>query len=181
MCNNDTHPGGISFKDIPEQMGNGLRCFAGYNSTPGDDCESAWVSLIVYTIINFGYNVVGLMVFKKLSAVLAAIASAIRLPITNIVFTVHFIMRSQTESFNVYDIIGLIVVIIGYIMYQIPEAKKEEARKKSRMSSRLSSQMNSRSYASVDNGVHDTLVTRSLSKSNIPFQKLSADDENDMM
>lgn len=122
--------GGIKMADVPESFYNGLKCFGGINSVltgdNPDDCHMAWMWMVLYCSVNFIYNIAGLIVYKKASAVVAAIGGAIRIPLANAVFAMHFMGKFQ-EGFTVWDVLGLGVVLGGMLMYSIPEAQAEDA------------------------------------------------------
>lgn len=86
------------------------------------------------------------MVIKFGSASLLYISSALILPMANISFTMPWIMDEFPDSFktysaslSVYDIIGLVVILIGLFLYRIlpesdgsePDAKAEEQEQRS--------------------------------------------------
>ena len=68
--------GGIPFSEMPAQMSNGFACFMGYDSLPGDHCSdkkfihTAFAAMMIYCVINFGYNVFQLLVTKVSSTLI---------------------------------------------------------------------------------------------------------------
>jgi hypothetical protein len=115
--------GGLTFPEIPDNLENGALClFTGHNSiTTGknvDDCEWAWVMTLGYIIANIGYNIVILLMLKYGSAALLYVASAVILPLANIAFTLHFIMGDRATTLSPYDIAGLVVILIGLLIYR---------------------------------------------------------------
>ena len=81
--------GGIKFKDMPSQMSDGMACFLGGQPRVGDHCaappstggrddadadwsiwsllglDSAAAAMLLYCFVNFGYNVLSLLVARK--------------------------------------------------------------------------------------------------------------------
>ena len=45
------------------------------------------------------------------------IANALALPITNVAFSVQAIMGDDVEPFSAYDLLGLLLVIVGFLVY----------------------------------------------------------------
>jgi len=115
--------GGLTFDEIPTNLENGARClFTGHNSiTTGahpDDCEFAWAMTLGYIIANIMYNIVILLMLKYGSAALLYVASAVILPLANIAFTLDFIMGKEATTLSPYDIAGLVVILIGLVIYR---------------------------------------------------------------
>lgn len=115
--------GGLTFDEIPGNLNDGALClFAGENSiTTGahpDDCTWAWTMVLGYIAANIAYNIVILLVIKYGSAALLYVASAVVLPLANIAFTLDFIMGNQAQNLSVYDIVGLVVILIGLLIYR---------------------------------------------------------------
>lgn len=115
--------GGLTFPEIPGNLEDGARClFTGHNSiTTGknvDDCEWAWTMTLGYIIANIAYNIVILLMLKYGSAALLYVASAVVLPLANIAFTLDFIMGKEATTLSPYDIAGLVVILIGLVIYR---------------------------------------------------------------
>lgn len=127
--------GGISASDIPDQIQNGYFCLLGWNTLPGDSCEYNYLFTGMYVLVNFGYNIFILLVTKHASATLFTLAFALRLPLTQVVYTLHFIMFQFTEDFNWETIVSLVVVLLGFAIYSAasspaePEAGADEENK----------------------------------------------------
>lgn len=73
----------------------------------------------MYVVVNFAYNIFILLVTKHASATLFTLAFALRLPLTQIVYTLHFIMFDYTEDFNWETIVSLVVVLVGFAIYSV--------------------------------------------------------------
>ncbi len=129
--------GGIAWKDIPNQIKNGYFCFLGWNSQPGDSCEYNYLFTLLYVGVNFFYNIFILLVTKHASATLFTLAFALRLPLTQIVYTLHFIMWDYTEAFNWETIVSLVVVLVGFAIYSMFSDSGEEAEQEEREKEKL--------------------------------------------
>eukprot|EP01095_Lingulamoeba_sp_RSL-Kostka_P004570 TRINITY_DN157_c0_g1_i1.p1 TRINITY_DN157_c0_g1~~TRINITY_DN157_c0_g1_i1.p1 ORF type:complete len:503 (+),score=149.18 TRINITY_DN157_c0_g1_i1:53-1561(+) len=122
--------GGIPFKEMPKSLWDGWLCFLGTNSRHSDQCEDAWMLVCGYLVVNIAYNVVLLMMIKYGSASLFYVASAIILPSADICFTFHWVMGCYAESLSVYDIVGLIVILIGILVYRFLGSESAKSEKK---------------------------------------------------
>jgi len=122
--------GGLPFSQMPTQIEYGFLCFLGINSLPGDECSYNYVATMIYIVINFGYNILILLVTKHASATVFTLAFALRLPLTQIVYCIQFIMQRFVEQFTWESIVSLIVVLIGFGIYSSisePQQEKEKS------------------------------------------------------
>eukprot|EP00615_Pteridomonas_danica_P008497 CAMPEP_0114363230 /NCGR_PEP_ID=MMETSP0101-20121206/26395_1 /TAXON_ID=38822 ORGANISM="Pteridomonas danica, Strain PT" /NCGR_SAMPLE_ID=MMETSP0101 /ASSEMBLY_ACC=CAM_ASM_000211 /LENGTH=378 /DNA_ID=CAMNT_0001509737 /DNA_START=312 /DNA_END=1445 /DNA_ORIENTATION=+ len=116
--------GGIPLAEIPNQLRYGFYCFLGQNSLPGDHCgytnhwfQGSTAAMLIYCVINFGYNVLSLLVTKYGSATLMVVSAALALPITNLAFSWKFLMGDYVESFSDADVAALVIVVFGFLVY----------------------------------------------------------------
>jgi drug/metabolite transporter (DMT)-like permease len=124
---NDT---GTPLSELPDQFYSGVRCWMGlqddcrcvphmspHPESPGQgiSCPLGPPMLLIplYTLVNFVYNMVGLIMTKHGSAVLRYISYAIILPLTTIVGSAVF--ESIVTPFTYA---GLVVVLAGFALYQ---------------------------------------------------------------
>jgi hypothetical protein len=122
----------VPLNQVPAEFWNGAKCFVGINTYIGDRCDTrmVWLHVCVYLFINIFYNIFLLMVIKFGSASLLYISSALILPLANISFTMPWIMDEFPDSFkkyssslSVYDIVGLVVILVGLVLYRLmPES-----------------------------------------------------------
>jgi drug/metabolite transporter (DMT)-like permease len=115
--------------DLPENIGNGFKCYVGENSkvcadddgdddTPcSDECyPTAPIFVTVYLFVNFMYNVLILFILKYGSANLLWLAMTLMVPLGNVAFTLDFM--PQHSSLLPTDIIGLVVICVGLGCYR---------------------------------------------------------------
>jgi len=121
---------GVDITQVPVDLYEGFLCFFG---SPSDTCSNLWIPLLIYVFVNFFYNVFSLLVTKHGSATTLMIAYAIQLPIANLTFTSKLIMGPYVEPFSWYDIGGLVVVLIGFVIYSYGEIRKERIEKQRRV------------------------------------------------
>ncbi|EWM29290.1 Transmembrane transporter protein, chloroquine resistant [Nannochloropsis gaditana] len=109
--------GGMPLREIPQQFTLGFKCFRGINTLPGDDCKDAFLTMWMYVLINFLFNVLQLLITKHGGATLLVISAALALPVTNFAFSMTWIMGEDTEPFNPFDAVALAVVLVGFLLY----------------------------------------------------------------
>jgi hypothetical protein len=122
--------GGIPFEQMPQQFVDGFKCFLGFTdmSNTAGHCHLNFVYTTAYILINFAYNILILLVTKHAGATVFTLAFAIRLPITQMLYTWKVVMGSNHEPFYWEDIVALIVVLIGFGIYSsISSPSAEEA------------------------------------------------------
>eukprot|EP00003_Mantamonas_plastica_P030638 TRINITY_DN7696_c0_g1_i1.p1 TRINITY_DN7696_c0_g1~~TRINITY_DN7696_c0_g1_i1.p1 ORF type:complete len:341 (-),score=108.64 TRINITY_DN7696_c0_g1_i1:665-1687(-) len=117
----DLLSGGAPIK--PSEMGvyleNATKCFFGVNSLPGDDCEGTFVIFLFFIAFNMTFNISMLLVFKHGSATLAVVASALRVALSEIEFTICFIAGPVCHALSMYDVISLFVLLAGIVCYKL--------------------------------------------------------------
>ncbi|KYQ90502.1 putative transmembrane protein [Tieghemostelium lacteum] len=123
-------PATVPFKSVIPSLKNGTICLTGHDiwtqansdctltqeansNLVCDECTNAWVILLCYMTINVIYNIFILLVIKHAGATVFSIANTLRLPLTNIVFSLKFIMHKNTSPFSPLSVAGLIVILIG--------------------------------------------------------------------
>jgi hypothetical protein len=109
--------GGVGQDQMWTQMTYGYACYNEINSLPGDNCKGAHNLFWLYVIINWTLNILLLMMTKEGSAVMLVVANAIALPVTNLAFSVEAIMGDEVEPFSAWDLVGLVLVIVGFLVY----------------------------------------------------------------
>ena len=103
---------------MASQLSDGWTCFLGTNpNDPQGDCSRAAWLLMAYIVVNFFYNILMLAITKRGSAVLLVISQALSLPVTNIAFTLKIFMGEAAEPLTVVDLLGLVLVCIGFLTY----------------------------------------------------------------
>ena len=109
--------GGLGKEALWKQMEYGYECYNERNPLEGDDCHGAFYLFWAYVFVNWLLNVLLLMLTKEGSAVMLVVANALALPITNVAFSVKGIMGTEVEPFSLFDLLGLIFVIVGFLVY----------------------------------------------------------------
>ncbi|EGC39087.1 hypothetical protein DICPUDRAFT_148215, partial [Dictyostelium purpureum] len=102
----------------------------GSEEIPCDNCHNAYIIILCYMTINVVYNIFILLVIKHAGATVFSIANTLRLPLTNIVFSLKFIMGINVSPFSGLSIAGLIIILLGLSGYRVAsmvKAKKAAA------------------------------------------------------
>eukprot|EP00735_Rhodelphis_limneticus_P015197 TRINITY_DN937_c0_g1::TRINITY_DN937_c0_g1_i1::g.16154::m.16154 TRINITY_DN937_c0_g1::TRINITY_DN937_c0_g1_i1::g.16154 ORF type:complete len:425 (-),score=113.75,sp/Q9GSB0/CRTP1_DICDI/37.16/2e-73,CRT-like/PF08627.5/8.9e-14,CRT-like/PF08627.5/8.3e+03,DUF914/PF06027.7/5.3e-07,DUF914/PF06027.7/11,EamA/PF00892.15/2.9e+02,EamA/PF00892.15/2.7e-05,EamA/PF00892.15/4.2e+03,EamA/PF00892.15/4.3e+03,EmrE/PF13536.1/5.1e+03,EmrE/PF13536.1/3e-05,EmrE/PF13536.1/2.9e+03,EmrE/PF13536.1/4.1e+02,UAA/PF08449.6/31,UAA/P len=121
--------------ELPGELWDGARCLAGYNtehsdpSQPEDQCDGAWVPVMLYMLFNINYNILLVLVIKHGSAALMYIVSTVRLPLANIAFSLPLIMGAAAVPMNNYDVAALLVILTGLIIYRAASASSQDLEK----------------------------------------------------
>ena len=113
--------GGMNISDVPQNFMDGWNCFLG-NYVVDYTCHTdqpPYIPLLLYVVVNFAYNTLLLLITKHGSALLLVISSALSLPLTNLLFTQSLFMGQHAESFSVYNLIGLVIVVTGFLLYSL--------------------------------------------------------------
>eukprot|EP00741_Cyanophora_paradoxa_P010705 tig00020538_g10347.t1 len=107
----------MPMSEIATNLQEGFLCFLGQASHQGDDCSGRASIVLAFLVVNFAYNALLLVVTKYGSAVLLVMTGALVIPVTNVVFTVKAVMGADAESFSEWDLAGLNVVLVGFVVY----------------------------------------------------------------
>jgi hypothetical protein len=128
--------GGIPMSKIGFVFQNGFQCFIGNKSTPifndkmeviGHCSPSVAITTMIFSTSGFIAGILFLNVTKRQTAVLTTIITAATVPLVNVAFSVRFIMGDETLPFSYMDIIGLVLVVVGFVLYSIFDEKKKTA------------------------------------------------------
>jgi hypothetical protein len=104
----------MSVKDAFINLEQGGECFLELKHT---HCHSTFILLAGYCSLNFVYNTLGLLLTKKASSTVNAIAGSLLLPTTAIAFTAP-IMGQFRESVKPEAVYGLVLIVVGFAVYQ---------------------------------------------------------------
>lgn len=134
----------VPANEFLENFWGGFRCTLGYdtynNDTDGVDVEDSaeegglfrpdnchvWGPLYftLFSISSFGFNILEVLLLTYGGADIMFLAMALILPISDLAFAIPFMPNATT--FQVYDIVGLLVIMGGLFVYGYGESIQEE-------------------------------------------------------
>jgi len=114
----------MSTAEIMPNMYGGLRCYFGVNSVteysgsslPLDNCTMSPVYVNLYLFFNVIYNVLIVVILKHGSSNILWLSSTIIVPLSNLAFSMDFMPGHK--PLTMYDIVGLVVIMGGLIVYR---------------------------------------------------------------
>jgi len=115
-------------KDIPYNFADGAKCYVGINTITGgahlDECQNAPLFVNLYIAFNVLYNILIILILKYGSANLLWLAMTLMVPLGNGAFALPFVPGNLPMTY--WDIIGLIVIMGGLILYRFFGLFKEK-------------------------------------------------------
>ena len=142
-----------AFHEVPKYFWDSLLCILSMNSVTCDpaiacfgpctpdglmsaDCCTpdccdlknawAWLEIMLFVFFDALYNVFALMIVRSGSAALMFAASALTIPTTAIFFQWKWLAGYFQEHLNVYNYVGVAIIVTGVVIYRIyPETEIE--------------------------------------------------------
>ena len=139
--------GGTPLGDLGPQLERGFRCFAptgswARDSSPlrealfGDDdayakyvfpkkpethdlCDEGFVAMVAYVVVNFGYNILQLLICQHSSAATLVMATALALPATSLMFSSPALVGRDAMPYGARDLAGLALVGAGHGRFDV--------------------------------------------------------------
>ena len=72
----------------------------------------------------------GFIVFiDKASAAVKTLANGLTIPISGVGYSLYFIMGIYREKSSIWDIIGMIIIVIGFVVYVLGGYKRDKERR----------------------------------------------------
>ena len=113
--------GGVDLDQLPQLLANGTACAVGYRLSPdgGGGCGVQHTALFwTYCAVDFWCYFFGLWVIQRGGATLMVLASAIALPLQQLVLCTPALVGKWSEHFFVGDAIALVLTLVGFGVYQ---------------------------------------------------------------
>ncbi|KYK65421.1 transmembrane protein [Toxoplasma gondii TgCatPRC2] len=135
-------PQRVPLAELPASLWNGTRCLFGFNTivtncggagnmeSPCDNCEGAWKYVGMYLSFNLLYNMFIIFVVKSGGAALTFLVSTLRLPVTALAFCSRAIMGDRAVPPKATDFYGLLVLILGLVIYRAGGIMKRRAQRR---------------------------------------------------
>lgn len=111
----------ITLTEWPANIIDGIKCYFGTPTIttgchPDDHCSESPIYVNIFLFFNVGFNIVLAYILKYGSANISFMASALILPLGNLVFTLPFVPGSMPLKDS--DIAGLVVLLFGLYVYR---------------------------------------------------------------
>lgn len=106
----------IAVQDLPTNLWYGMRCFAGINSQPSDNCHLGPIFSTLYIVFNLGYNVLIIMLLKYGSSNILWLCLTLQVPVANLVFAIPGMPNGGPVSWA--DGLGLVIIMAGLVTYR---------------------------------------------------------------
>lgn len=114
---------------LPNLWG-GMLCWMGINSVTAqtvqsgslvslDDCSTAPLYVSTYLVFNIVFNILIVVILKHGSANIMWMASTVIVPLSNLAFSMDFMPGHK--ALNSFDIVGLVVIMLGLVLYRFSE------------------------------------------------------------
>eukprot|EP00027_Filamoeba_sp_ATCC50430_P014784 CAMPEP_0168564636 /NCGR_PEP_ID=MMETSP0413-20121227/13360_1 /TAXON_ID=136452 /ORGANISM="Filamoeba nolandi, Strain NC-AS-23-1" /LENGTH=380 /DNA_ID=CAMNT_0008596339 /DNA_START=38 /DNA_END=1177 /DNA_ORIENTATION=- len=103
-------------EDIPKNVWDGMKCYVGQGTADDDHCAMAPIYVNLYLMFNVLYNILIIMILKYGSSNLLWLAMTVMVPLINVAFALPFMPKHKPMT--VFDIIGLIVIMGGLIIFR---------------------------------------------------------------
>ncbi|KAG1342120.1 protein CLT2, chloroplastic [Cocos nucifera] len=112
---------GIPFPELPSYIKSGAACFLnlGGNMT---GCEGAPLLPLLFIMMNMAFNISLLRLVKISSALVASLAATLAVPISIYILSLPLPYIPQGTSLNLYFIIGAAIVVLGLMLYNLPQS-----------------------------------------------------------
>ncbi|XP_010943152.1 protein CLT2, chloroplastic [Elaeis guineensis] len=112
---------GIPFPELPSYIKSGATCFLnlGGNMT---GCEGAPLLPLLFIMMNMAFNISLLGLVKISSALVASLAATLAVPISIYILSLPLPYIPQGTCLNAYFIIGAAIVVLGLILYNLPQS-----------------------------------------------------------
>jgi len=99
-------------------LADGATCLMGQNVFKGDNCSAAFLPLCVYLFVNFIFNIMVTLVIKETGTTVFFVLMAIKIPFSQICFSLHTIMGNDAEPLSLHSILAMVLVCIGLAVYR---------------------------------------------------------------
>lgn len=123
-------PDYVPLSELGTYISNANKCFFGHNAVAGDVCDADSASpmaiFCIFIAFNLTYNILMLEIFKRGSSVLFVVASAVRLPLVDILLLWPLLAGVATATFTSFDAFALVALLLAMYLYNSqPEIKSK--------------------------------------------------------
>lgn len=115
---------GIKFAELPAYLNGGTECFLNVGESP-IDCGGAPFLPLLFMLVNMAFNISLLNLVKMSSALVASLTSTSAVPISIYILSLPLPYIPQGAKLSVSFIVGTVVLLMGLILYNLPQSSKE--------------------------------------------------------
>lgn len=124
-------PNGHTFHDLMIQYQDGLKCFVGIDtgttgSTQDDPCDGMWIIFLLFCTGYVLNNFCSAALVKYGNATFSILISISSSILANFAFSARFIMGQFAVPVSWYDVLALLLVISGVVLYRFSSASHHE-------------------------------------------------------
>ena len=129
--------------DMLSHIRDGFQCFLGHAPSADalcgkNDTASPGVLFLFFIGFNIAYNLLVLRVIKRGTSTLMVVASAVRLPLVDIMLTLRFLAGPAQAAFTAYDGMALLGLMVALYVYNLhPEDRRGESEAAAKATSSL--------------------------------------------
>nr|CAB3466023.1 unnamed protein product [Digitaria exilis] len=116
---------GIKFGELPGYLNGGAECFLNVGESP-IDCGGAPFLPLLYIAVNMAFNISLLNLVKRSSALVASLTSTSAVPISIYILSLPLPYIPHGAELSVPFIIGAVVLLMGLIMYNLPQSSPKQ-------------------------------------------------------
>eukprot|EP00753_Platysulcus_tardus_P014110 PLAT4064.1.p1 GENE.PLAT4064.1~~PLAT4064.1.p1 ORF type:complete len:419 (+),score=134.14 PLAT4064.1:182-1258(+) len=112
---------------LPQNFQQGIACvFSASPSSPQDNCQVALVIVLLFVVASIAYRVLMTVVIKYAGALMAYLSLTMSTAVGYVAVGVFTRSLLSTSRFMLYDVVGLLTVLIGLAVYRsVPEPGAE--------------------------------------------------------
>ena len=108
--------GDVPLDKIGTALTDGCKCFAGMD-VAGSSCSGAWASEMFFSVGTFVAGVFACVLVKYASSAFQWAAAALVVPLSNCVFALPILKRSDQQPVFWYTGVGFVMVALGFAVY----------------------------------------------------------------
>lgn len=115
---------GIKLAELSGHLNGGAECFLNVGESP-IDCGGAPFLPLLFIFVNMAFNISLLNLVKMSSAVVASLTATSAVPISIYILSLPLPYIPQGAELSASFIFGGIVLLMGLILYNLPQSSKE--------------------------------------------------------
>ncbi|CAM0949778.1 unnamed protein product [Alopecurus aequalis] len=115
---------GIKLAELSGHLNGGAECFLNVRESP-IDCGGAPFLPLLFILVNMAFNISLLNLVKMSSALVASLTATSAVPISIYIFSLPLPYIPQGAKLSPSFIIGVVVLLMGLILYNLPESSKK--------------------------------------------------------